>query len=514
MLPPLLAAVSLCGGCATVGSLDRAVERRYEGIRDVLPAQGTNTLADAFAAPAPARPAEPLTLDLAATLRLATQCSRRLQSRREQLYLSGVSALASLRAFGPQYSGTLRYVLSRPEGGALSQEASWSGSASQVLPLGGSLLASVSEGRTETADTDGSAGATTYSGSASVEVRQPLLAGAGYAASHEAAVAAERALADALRSFALERQDFAIGIVGTFHNLLIGRAVLENTRVNFQQAVYLRRRSEALFRIRRAASLDVLRSEQQELASSNALAAAEADYRTSIQRFLLELGLPVDTPVMVTGEIPALEPVTLELEPCIALALERRLDLVTARQRVGDAERQLRLARNARRPDLEAYAGVSTSGSSTESVADQDYQREVTAGATLDVPWDLRGRRDDVRRAQIGLDAARRDMEEKRDGIRVDLTESFVRLKTLESSAQIAQRNTEIAQRRADYAALRFRNGELSNRDVVEAQDELLSARNAYVRALASYEEQRLRLLRNTGLLDVAPDGTLVELQP
>ena len=79
-------------------------------------------------------------------------------------------------------------------------------------------------------------------------------------------------------------------------------------------------------------------------------------------------------------------------------------------------------------------------------------------------------------------------------------------------TVMIQKQNTTIAEKRARNALLRFKGGELSNRDVVEAENELLDARNAYSQALVDYELQRLRLLRNIGLLDVEANGDLREL--
>jgi len=84
---------------------------------------------------------------------------------------------------------------------------------------------------------------------------------------------------------------------------------------------------------------------------------------------------------------------------------------------------------------------------------------------------------------------------------------------TQERNVMIQKEATTIAQRKYEHSLMRFKAGEIPNRDVVEAQNELLSAKNAHVNALVSYELQRLALLRNVGLLDVMPDGRVIELQ-
>ena len=474
-----------------------------------LPAQ-TNMLADAAAVLTENRSTLPdLQVDLDGALRLATRYSRTLQGKREQLYLGGLDRLAALRHFGPQYSGTLNYVLTKPNDGGDRGDATLGLKASQILPTGGTLSAdgSASSSRGNT-DTNAA-----YARSGVLELRQPLLAGAGYEASHADLIQSERNLVYVLRSFAMDRQDFAIGILKSYYGLLIEEAVLANTRQNVDQSVFLRRRSEALFRIRRAPSIDVLRSQQQELGASNDLNQAEAQYDLDRRRFLIDIGLPADATLRVTGQVPELRRLDLDLDRCLVLAAERRLDLRSAEDKLEDARRTLRIARRGLLPKVDAFVKASGTGQSPESIEEGDTTKEYSAGVSVDLYLDKRPERDAVKRAAIGVDAAERALTEKRDTIRVSIMDSFRTLASLREAAGIQFRNTEIAQRQAAYAALRFRNGEADNRDVVDAQNQLLAARNTYVRALVQYEQQRIQLLRDVALLDVAADGTLVEMK-
>jgi outer membrane protein TolC len=162
---------------------------------------------------------------------------------------------------------------------------------------------------------------------------------------------------------------------------------------------------------------------------------------------------------------------------------------------------------------LDAFGKVTASGDSLESVNEGDNRNDYTAGVSLDVPFDKRPERDAVKRAMIAVESAERSLTETRDTIRVSILDSFQTLQSQRVAAGIEFRNMQIAERQAGYAALRFRNGEADNRDVVDAQNQLLNARNTYVRALVQYEQQRIQLLRDIGLLDVAVDGTLVEMK-
>lgn len=508
-------AIFLAAGCVSCLST-RRLDSDVRGVlsketRRSMPAH-TNTLVDAAATMSAERETrETVDVDLDGALRLATRFSRSLQDKRETLMVAGLDRLAALRQFGPQYSGTLGYALTRPEEGDDRRATTLGVKASQLLPTGGKL--SVGAEGTSSDGASGTNDTTTYTRTANAELRQPLLSGAGYEASHADLIQSERDLVYQLRVFALERQDFAIAVMKSYYGLLIQGAVVGNTRQNVEQSTFLRRRSEALFRIRRAPSIDVLRSLQQELSASNALNRAEAQYDVERRKFLIELGLSPDITLGAKGEVPELRPLDLNLATCVTIALQRRLDLRTEEDKLEDARRALRVARRALLPKLDAVGKIEGSGSSEESFSEGDLKRVTTAGVEMELPFDKRPERDAVKRAMLGVAAAERSLTEKRDLIRVSIMDSFRTLEALRLGAGIEYRNTQLAQRQAEYAALRFRNGEADNRDVVDAQNQLLNAKNTYVQSLVQYEQQRVQLLRDVGLLDVAPDGTMVEMQ-
>jgi outer membrane protein TolC len=162
---------------------------------------------------------------------------------------------------------------------------------------------------------------------------------------------------------------------------------------------------------------------------------------------------------------------------------------------------------------LDVYGTVTLSDSGAESFGDQELEETYEAGVTLELPLDKRDERDAVKLASLAHEAAKRGLQQKRDEVRLEVIDSFTRLRFLAGSVTIERQNIEIAERRARNAMLRFRSGELLNRDVVEAENELLAARNAYARVSVNYEVQRIKLLRNIGALDVRPDGTIDELE-
>ena len=449
-----------------------------------------------------------LELDLNQALALATIHSRELQTKRDNLYKSGLSLLGTKRDFSIELTGTLDYIFNSSIDNEDSNNGSLRFNASRILPTGGTVALSGNSNIDSLSFTNRSS--TTYDNYLGLRIDQPLLAGAGYNASHESLIQAKRDMTYSLREFALDRQEFSVRIMSRFYDLLIQKAVLENTSANVKQSTQLRERSEAMFRVQRAPSIDVLRAKQQELSSINQLSKTEAEFDIQLRRFLLDLGMPIEQEAIITGEIPEVTNIAQDEATYLTSAKQRRLDLQTATDKVEDSQRRIKQARNLLRPKLNLYGEVGMTAEETESLSDQELKDNYGAGITLEIPFDLRDERDALKKASLDLDADVRTLASKTDEVSLEVMDNFTTLKFLRESVKIEKMNIDIAIKRAKNAMFLFKNGDLLNRDVVEAENELLDARNAYVRVLAQYEIQRIELLRNSGTLDIAADGNFL----
>lgn len=506
-----ISAALAMAGCASVERVDRQVYREvlHAAEQDARVSTNAALAAREVIEPLPPEVAKQLlSLDRDSALRLAARFSRDLQDKRDALYAEALTLFAARREFEVQYSGTAEYVLARDDDGDSTGTASATVGASRILPTGAKITFT---GEGSRADQGGSNGVS-FASSAGVRIDQPLLAGAGYEASHAPLIQAERDYIYALRAFSLDRQDFAIGVVQDFFDLVQQKATVSNQTLSLDQFTYLRKRTEALFSVRRAPAIDVLRAQQQELSATNQLTTSVETYQIQKARFLVQLGLPASQEATVVETVPPLHPVLEDPQRAVELALARRPDVQTVRDRVADAERRLRVARKAYEPDVGLFGRGEVAGKG-EDPGSQDFENTAAAGILAELPFDRRGRRDAVKLAAIQLESARRTWQQKQDEAALEVASSYSQLRSLAKSVEIQIKNREIAERRAENANFLFKEGDLSNRDVVEAQNELLDARNAYVAALLSYEVQRLRLLRNVGLLDVGPDGELIELK-
>lgn len=396
-----------------------------------------------------------------------------------------------------------------------------------------------------------------YSSSVGLSIEQPLLRGAGRLVAREDLTQAERELIYAGRDLVLFRQEFLIDLVSKYYRLVQTQLEIENQRERVAGAEQLATRTVARHDTGTANPIDMLRAIVNLLRARNDLVDVQERFQLQLDSLKLDLDVPVDRPITLVppDELPygprfAIE---LDLPPALqqglrkslgeaddaaptdtidarlktkqagrsieevrlesaAVALEHRLDLMTARSEAEDARRRLRVARNNLRGDLDLTARV---GYSTEPAASFDDQRfgkpEWSVGLAYEVPLDRVAERTSYRQQLISLLRAERRANRVRDQVLLDVRNTLRDLHRSETTVLIQGLNVTAAQQRLRRAVADNEIGEITNRDVVEALNELVEARNALDRAKIDHIIATLQLRKDTGLLD--PDRWREEIQ-
>ncbi len=449
-------------------------------------------------------PAEPLrrVLTLAEALELAVAGNRGYQSQIEGLYLQALSLASVRHRFTPQLSLTLRYLFADADNLPTAQDAGFDAGLDQILPWGGTLSLGAGGGFDELGG-DGQ-----FTTTARIQLTQPLLRGAGHEISHEPLVQAERNLVYAIRNFELFREDFSIDVASRYYQLVQRKQSVANLVQNLERFVFGRRQAEALFEVGRVKELDVLRARRSELTSMDALIAAEEDIQLALDRFRIFLGLPETEKIDVVGDAPEFVPDSFEVSEAIRVALLNRLDLLNRKEQLEDSARGVRHSADSLRPDLDFTAGFNASAGPEGSFLDQQLAGDsFTAGLTLGLPVDRVGERNAYRAAQIAHVQELRFFEEFKDNLKVEIASAFRELERRRQSLDIQRELITGQEKNVKIARIRFEQGEISNRDVVEAEEALLDARNSLINEQVNHEIARLQLLRDMGILFIDEKG-------
>jgi outer membrane protein TolC len=487
---------------------------------------GTQPSLTQFDTAATTQPSRPI-LTLSDALRYAFHHSRRFQDAKEDLYIAALNLTLERHLwtpipfanFGQEYTNVGSF-----EGWDAAMESVAQAGVRQKLPYGGDVTARIIANLVRDVSDSVSTGET---GAAILEANLPLLRGAGRSA-YESRYQAERNLIYAVRTFENFRRTLAVTIAGEYFELQGTRQTIINAHETVQALTLDQRRAEALWRTGRTDQLDVLRADQDRIRASNAEVDAIAGYETSLDRFKILIGMPTETEIDV--EYPAegseagptdqaaMEPASLEdalrmpvvsEEEAIRVALKYRLDLLNDLDRIDDARRGVAVAENDLLPDLQAFGSVQMdTRPDVDSVL--GYNSELItyrAGLRLEIPLDRVAERNALRRSQITLQQADRNYEEAKDTVSLQVRESMRQVQLQLDSLEIQRRNKDVAMVRRRAARMWFDLGKKDNRDVVEAQQNLLEAQDRLAAAVAALRRAILTFRLNTGTLRVNDQG-------
>ena len=447
----------------------------------------------------------PDVLKLNDALRIAGMQNRDLMRAREGLTLSALVLLDAKNGVGPRLAGSVSSILSGDDRAEETRRTSGQLSVSGLLPTGANATVT---GTTSQAYGLGDTEPTAATTAVTARLTQPLLRGAGYESSHEPLTSAERQALYDVRTFELSRQDLALSVQRDFYALVAQKQVIRNREASLQSFEFLRRRSDRLFELGRASEVDKFRAVREFLVAENDVVDAKQEYETRLDRFKVLIGVEATTKLDVAEEIPAPRPLDLGLKRAIDVALINRLDLMTTRDAVTDAERRLRIAEQNLLPDLNIEA-VGTRGSSdgTREVLSRIDHNTWSVGLALELPLDRVRERGAMRSARIELDRSRRDLSLKEDTVILGVRDSLRNLRSAEASLKIQEQIAASEEKNVKIANIRFQNGEIGNRDLTDALTNLADAKDRLVREQALVETARAQLLRDIGVMVLDAEG-------
>jgi outer membrane protein TolC len=190
-------------------------------------------------------------------------------------------------------------------------------------------------------------------------------------------------------------------------------------------------------------------------------------------------------------------------ETAIAAALGAREEVVEARERVKDAEAQLRIAKSLLLPSLDAaltWSATGRSGSFGGSLWPSSGSA-WTLGFSSQAPLNLGAQLAARTQAEISLRAARRAVERLEADVATQVRAAARRLATNRERLALDAANEEVSRMQLEVAQLRFSKGLTDNFFVVDAEGLYNATRVSLLTSRQQVLLDELRLLSDSGLL-------------
>jgi len=448
---------------------------------------------------------------LAYSMRLA----REVQDAKEALYIAALDLTLERHLWTPQFVTSVQtefadYGQVRDFDRAMSVVSN--AAVSQRLPYGGEVTARVINSLMRDLGVHTTSGET---GNFILEANIPLFRGAGKVA-YESRYVAERELIYAVRIYERFRRTFLVEVAADYFNLQGLKMAIANTYRSYQSRRNDWEKADFISRMGQSKDVfDALRAQDNFRDAEADLVSAKEQYATALDRFKISIGMPVDTLLDVLDqdadedakELDDLLP-DVDVATAVDVAVRYRLDLLNAADQVDDTRRGVVVAKNRILPDLDAIGSV-TLDTDPERLNSASYNTERTTwrgGLELRLD-DRKTERNAYRGSLIAMRKAERDFERSEDTVRADVRRAVRQIDQQEKLRTIQTLKVDENELRLEAARAQFDLGKMTNRDVVEAENALLAARNSLARAITGYRNAILAFRRDTETLRVTDDG-------
>ena len=501
----------------------------------------------------PIEPNQSVRLSLIDALQVGARNSSEYQKSKEDVFGAALALDLQRNTFRNIFFGQGESTVSSDAGGdTTTNTASNSGSAGlsrtfeNGLALSGALaLDLVNLLRPNWASSAGLVG--------DVSLTLPLLRGAGRRIVREPLTQAERDVIYAIWDFERFKRTFAVSVASQYLSVLQQVEEVKNADDDYGRAIRTARRSRRLAEAGRLSQVELDQAVQDELRSRNSWISARERLKGSLDAFKRAIGLPTDALIEldrrdleqltdradeVVNELIAqqedaeseatppadapvvLEPATregagpFELQESVAidLAWKNRLDLRVADGEVYDAQRQVVVRADALRSAL-GVGATAASGRGEDDLLRFD-NGSYSASLLLDLPLERTAERNAYRQSLISFERATRNVQTLEDQIKLSIRDELRALLESRETVNIQALAVVLAEKRVTMSNLFLEAGRAQIRDVLEAQQALLSARNSLTAAVVSYRVAELELQRDTGVLQVDESGLWQEFKP
>jgi outer membrane protein TolC len=247
-----------------------------------------------------------------------------------------------------------------------------------------------------------------------------------------------------------------------------------------------------------AAAVDVLRSDVELQAREQRLIVARNNLDKQKRVLARAIGLPTGQAFDITTEV-AYQPLTTStLDDALQQAYRSRPDYKGLAEQVRSAELQKKAASAERYPTLSVLADYGSIGTNAAS-----NHGTVDAAAELRLPIFQGGRvHGDDLVADSALATAKQRLEDLRASIDQQVRDAFLDLQDTAQEVSVERNAIQLATQALQQSRDRFASGVTDNIEVVQAQESLADANDAYIASLYRYNIAKVSLARAIGFAE------------
>ncbi len=227
---------------------------------------------------------------------------------------------------------------------------------------------------------------------------------------------------------------------------------------------------------------------------------------------VVEIGLRVEQITVPAFEMP--------LDEVIENAVENRVDLMNQKAIVMDDRRNMEVVANRMKSSLSIKIDGDIRGSGGNTPFDfRGNRSQLRAGLGFTAPLDQIAERNNYRTSLISYQRSRRDYMALEDTVKQGVRRNWRQLSVLKRNLETSRLQLRLAARQYDSAVDQSNapaattggsgSGQsgLQGNNLIQALNSIVSAQNALIQNWITYEQNRLGIYRDMGMMEIGPDG-------
>lgn len=332
----------------------------------------------------------------------------------------------------------------------------------------------------------------------------PLLRDAGLITAQNDLVNAARSRRYARRELRDFKQKFLIEIVERFFSILQQKRTIQNFESQLSSSEALLEQSNIQFNSGNISKVDLFRAEFQETESKRDLQIERERLKLTRDAFKIELNLSLQKEVKLADQQINFEREEISEEEYIQKVLDHNLLWKNEKAQYEDARRRLKVAYNQTLPELDFEGDIERIEGGETAFRDLQVQdTDWTMGLSLELPIDQTFLNRDLHEAIINFQRAERNLALARDELIQETREDIIQVRQSRFNVEASRQAVEQARKALELLNQQYQQGEVTNRDVIEEQNNLIRSQNNLLQALVNWKVNRLELKQKAGELSV-----------
>jgi len=294
------------------------------------------------------------------------------------------------------------------------------------------------------------------------------------------------------------RELVVLAVANAYLQVIADQATVESQQAQVETSRALYQRASDQTKAGVAARIDALRAEVELQTQQQRLIAAQDQLAKDHLVLARAIGLPAGQEFSLTDSAPYSPLQGVTLDQALQQAYVNRADFLSAQLHLQAEEFSRKAAAAENYPSVSSQVDYGVIGPNFAN-----SHGTVTAAASLNIPI-FQGTR--VRADVLGADAAlqqkRAELEDLRGRIDQDVRAAFLDVTAAGELVTVANHNKDLARETLSEAQDRFAAGVTDNIEVVQAQESVAGADQAYISSLYSFNIAKVQLARAMGVAE------------